>query len=230
MGLHENPLLHQSLQMSPNTFGPSSAKRNRLEISGDSRDSPAPSSSSPKSLINDWRANLGAEGDNNNAPGSNGGKAESLLSQALESKPPTAGSIFVRDNLGSNGANESRDLDSGASDTTTSERPESLMDGLIKSSGMGGDHDALRRELSSPGGPGSNPLFPPGLEALYRQAGFPSAFLGLAAGAAASGGSSTPPNGPPHGGLPGLIPSVPQVGLQSHAGNPNRKFASFNHI
>eukprot|EP00095_Tigriopus_kingsejongensis_P009938 maker-scaffold1000_size72005-snap-gene-0.11 protein:Tk09938 transcript:maker-scaffold1000_size72005-snap-gene-0.11-mRNA-1 annotation:"protein abrupt-like isoform x1" len=117
--------------------------------------------------------------------------------------------MYDRHLLRDNG--DGRDGDS-ASDTT-SERPESLMDGLIKNSGA---ESELHRQLSaaSPASMGGH-LFPPGLEALYRQAGFPSAFLGLAAGAA--GGS---PGGPVSS-MHGLASSVPQVGLQSHAGNPN---------
>ena len=102
------------------------------------------------------------------------------------------------------------------------------------------------RSLSSPAAAAAAAaagLFPPGLEALYRQAGFPTAFLGgLGAGAgtaatsstasAASttggggGGSSSTPHvstaGPGSG---GSAPGTPytHIGLQSHANNPSCK-------
>ena len=76
-------------------------------------------------------------------------------------------------------------------------------------------------------------LFPPGLEALYRQAGFPTAFLGLGGGAgAASAGSaagstagSTSASSTPH--VPtstGLASPYTNIGLQSHANNPSCKY------
>ncbi|XP_059089315.1 protein abrupt-like isoform X2 [Tigriopus californicus] len=189
--------------MSPDHFGPSAAKRHRFN-GPDSRNSP---SSSPKSL-GDWgRRSLEPKSeepelDNNNSTP----KTESLLSQALE-KHSGVSSMYDR-SFRDNG--DGRDGDS-ASDTT-SDRPESLMDGLIKSSVA---ESELHRQLSA-GSPASmgNPLFPPGLEALYRQAGFPSAFLGLAASASVSGAGS--PSGPVTS-IPGMPSSAPQVGLQSHA-------------
>ena len=96
------------------------------------------------------------------------------------------------------------------------------------------------RSLSSPAAAAAAAaagLLPPGLEALYRQAGFPTAFLGLGAGGvppAGAGGTA------PGGGLnPGSSNATPlsvsnsssttttspyaHVGLQSHANNPNCK-------
>ena len=85
-------------------------------------------------------------------------------------------------------------------------------------------------------------LFPPGLEALYRQAGFPTAFLGLgnAAGAAAAaggGGGAAGAGGVLNpGGSSNVTPlsvsnsssttTTPyaHVGLQSHANNPSCKY------
>ena len=76
-------------------------------------------------------------------------------------------------------------------------------------------------------------MFPPGLEALYRQAGFPSAFLsslgGAGGGAGSNGGSMSGGRGmggmdsSPIGnvGSPGMMQNI---GLQSHAANPTRKF------
>ena len=90
---------------------------------------------------------------------------DSLLSQALE-KPlmPAMGNFMSNMRTGSDGHD-----DSGASDTG-SERPESMTD--IKS-----DASELHRQLSSPAAMAAAAqaaaagLFPPGLEALYRQAG-----------------------------------------------------------
>ena len=126
---------------------------------------------------------------------------------------------MIRSSLGGGGGLENSCEDSGASDTA-SDRPESLLDGMMKSS-VNSDPDGIQRH-SPAGSASSNPLFPPGLEALYRQAGFPSAFLGLAAGTAGAG--ATPPGVSGATSIPGLSTSVPQVGLQSHAGNPNREF------
>ena len=83
-------------------------------------------------------------------------------------------------------------------------------------------------------------LFPPGLEALYRQAGFPTAFLGLGAGAAAGaaasavaghgagGGSAGNPGGSstPLSSSSNTTTNSPytHVGLQSHANNPSCKY------
>ena len=147
--------------------------------------------------------------------------AASLLSQALEKQS----TLMVRSNLGQN----DNDRDDSASDTT-SERPESILDGaggLAKA-----DPDSLHRQLtsSSPaaaaaaaaaaaGGPAG--LFPPGLEALYRQAGFP--FMGLPPGGPPTSSSLGSSGSGPNSSLPSLSPTVPQVGLQSHAGNPNSK-------
>ena len=99
---------------------------------------------------------------------------------------------------------ERREEDS-ASDTTGSERPESAsMD---------------KSELGSRDGDVTpNPLFPPGLEALYRQAGF-SPFLGL--------GGPPGPNPPSSMAMPPLPgPSTTHIGLQSHAANPTSKLDS----
>jgi hypothetical protein len=158
----------------------------------------------------------------------------SLLSQALEKQSNMRGSDLAEAMKEEHHRRqmendcEDEDDEDEASDVT-SERPESLIDGLVKSeslgagglsemgNGLGGS--ALHRQLSSPATTSaSNPLFPPALEALYRQAGFPPAFLGLAAGA----------GGPPNG--PGSALSVQSVGLQSHAGNPNSKSCSHSLI
>ena len=102
------------------------------------------------SLINDDRK------ENNNM------SKDSLLSQALEK--PLMGNFMQNMRTGSDGHD-----DSGASDTG-SERPESMTD--IKS-----DASELHRQLSSPAAMAAAAqaaaagLFPPGLEALYRQAG-----------------------------------------------------------
>ena len=91
------------------------------------------------------------------------------------------------------------------------------------------------RSLSSPAAAAAAAaagLFPPGLEALYRQAGFPTAFLGLgnqgnnpAASNAAGGGtnpasSATSPHVPSSG---SATSPYTHIGLQSHANNPNCK-------
>ena len=91
------------------------------------------------------------------------------------------------------------DREESMSDDDSSERAGSASIDTVKS-------DMNSRDCEPP----TTPIFPPGLEALYRQAGFPP-FLGL--GAPASGAS---------GGLPG--PSLPHVGLQSHASNPTSKY------
>ena len=119
--------------------------------------------------------------------GSNGGdnKSSSLLSQALLEK---SGSRDERE--------ETRD---SVSDDDSSERGAgSASIDTIKS-------DREMRDCEPP----STPIFPPGLEALYRQAGFPP-FLGL-------GGHSG------HSGHPPQAPTVTHVGLQSHAANPTGK-------
>ena len=129
---------------------------------------------------------------------------DSLLSQALE-KPLL--NPFAR--TGSDGHD-----DSGASDTG-SERPESMTD--VKS-----DASELHRQLSSPAAMAAAAqaaaagLFPPGLEALYRQAGFPSAFLGM--------GHHQTGSGPGGLSLPGIGHPPQQGGLQSHSNNPTSKF------
>ena len=92
------------------------------------------------------------------------------------------------------------------------------------------------RSLSSPAAAAAAAaagLFPPGLEALYRQAGFPTAFLGLGGGAgAASVGSaagsttagSTSASSTPHLTTSTNINSpYTNIGLQSHANNPSCK-------
>ncbi len=108
------------------------------------------------------------------------------------------------------------------------------MDGGIKSESVA---ESFQRQIATSAGISGSGLFPPGLEALYRQAGFPSAFLGLAAAsgsaaAAAAAGGSGPGGGSggsgsnrdsPTSSITGIAPTVPQVGLQSHAGNPNRE-------
>ena len=95
----------------------------------------------------------------------------------------------------------------------------------------------ISRSLSSPAAAAAAAaagLFPPGLEALYRQAGFP-AFLGLNAGGAAgntAAGGANPGGAPnpasaatsPHVSTSGTTPSpYCNIGLQSHANNPNCK-------
>merc|ERR1719347_721855 len=91
-------------------------------------------------------------------------------------------------------AGEERDDHDSASDETGSERAGSASIDTVKS-------DMNSRD----GEPPSNPIFPPGLEALYRQAGFPDHVIG--------GGQH--PNSMP---MPG--PSTTHIGLQSHAANP----------
>ena len=111
-------------------------------------------------------------------------KSSSLLSQALLEK---SGSRDDRE--------ETRD---SVSDDDSSERGAgSASIDTIKS-------DREMRDCEPP----STPIFPPGLEALYRQAGFPP-FLGL-------GGHSGHPHTP-------QAPTVTHVGLQSHAANPTGK-------
>ena len=58
-------------------------------------------------------------------------------------------------------------------------------------------------------------LFPPGLEALYRQAGFPSAFLSM--------GHHQPGSSPGGLTLPSMGHPPQQGGLQSHSNNPTSK-------
>ena len=84
-------------------------------------------------------------------------------------------------------------------------------------------------------------LFPPGLEALYRQAGFPP-FLGLGPGglnrsgsSEGSGGSggSLPPSSSAGGNGGGMAsppppPPISHGGLQSHASNPTSKSRKFH--
>ena len=111
--------------------------------------------------------------------------SSSLLSQALLEK---AGSR----------TEEREDTRDSVSDDDSSERGAgSASIDTIKS-------DREMRDCEPP----STPIFPPGLEALYRQAGFPP-FLGL-------GGHSGHPQVP-------QAPTVTHVGLQSHAANPTGK-------
>jgi len=109
------------------------------------------------------------------------GDNKSLLSQALEKREQTR-----------------EERDDSASDTTGSERAGSASIDTVKS-------DMNSRD----GDPPSAPIFPPGLEALYRQAGFPP-FLSL------GGGHHIPPPHP----QPPQGPSTTHIGLQSHAANP----------
>ncbi len=272
------PFFLAGLQAIP---GPSAAKRHRMNGPEEGRDSSPPARASPvpqgpeaansssNIMVARWASGIGrsptgppplpggvgsGETDNNNKST----VGESLLSQALEKHSPAAmiRSSLVGDLAAAAAAGGNRD--DSASDAA-SDKPESIMDGLIKSS-VDSPADSLHRHLTSPSpaaaaaaaAAAANPLFPPGLEALYRQAGFPSAFLGLAAGAAASaagseggsggstgrgGGSggergssgptSSSPNAPPPGIIPGLPPTTQHGGLQSHAGNPNRKIIGF---
>jgi len=160
--------------------------------------------------------------ENNNKSG------ESLLSQALAEKPAMLN--FMSNNGG--GRSDGHD-DSGASDTG-SERPESMLDGSMKTESNQMPSFDLHRSLSSPAAAAAAAaagLFPPGLEALYRQAGFPTAFLGLGGGAgAASVGSaagsttagSTSASSTPHLTTSTNINSpYTNIGLQSHANNPS---------
>ena len=115
---------------------------------------------------------------------------KSLLSQALEKR---AGE--------ERGGEEERD---SGSEETGSERAGSASIDTVKS-------ELNSRDCEPP----ATPLFPPGLEALYRQAGFPP-FLGLGGpGPVSLPGSHLPPA------MPG--PSTTHVGLQSHAANPTSK-------
>ncbi len=93
-----------------------------------------------------------------------------------------------------------------ASDTSASDRPGSASMDNVKSETSGSV-----RDLENFHG-GINPLFPPGLEALYRQAGFPN-FLGLGQNGPGGMGMHT---------MPG--PSTTHIGLQSHAANPTSKY------
>ena len=116
--------------------------------------------------------------------GSGENKNSSLLSQALLEK--------------SGSRDEREDTRDSVSDDDSSERGAgSASIDTIKS-------DREMRDCEPP----STPIFPPGLEALYRQAGFPP-FLGL-------GGPSSHPQVP-------QTPTVTHVGLQSHAANPTGK-------
>ena len=120
------------------------------------------------------------------------GESKSLLSRALEKS-------------------DRGDDDSASDDNNTTgsenDRPGSAsLDGTIKSD-RGGVSDLGDVTLMPPS---VSTLFPPGLEALYRQAGFPP-FLGLGGG---------PPTSMSHH-LPG--PSTTHIGLQSHAANPTSK-------
>ena len=111
-------------------------------------------------------------------------KSNSLLSQALLEK--------------SGSRDEREDTRDSVSDDDSSERGAgSASIDTIKS-------DREMRDCEPP----TTPIFPPGLEALYRQAGFPP-FLGL-------GGPSGHPQAP-------QAPTVTHVGLQSHAANPTGK-------
>ncbi len=125
---------------------------------------------------------------------------------------PTSGVIDSKSLLSRALEKSDRGDDDSVSDdnnTTGSEndRPGSAsLDGTIKSDrgdGGGGDHSMMPQSVSN--------LFPPGLEALYRQAGF-SPFLNL--------GANGPSGGMSHH-LPG--PSTTHIGLQSHAANPTSK-------
>jgi hypothetical protein len=125
---------------------------------------------------------------------------------------PTGGGVIDSKSLLSRALEKSdRGDDDSVSDdnnTTGSEndRPGSAsLDGTIKSDrgDGGGDHSMMPQSVSN--------LFPPGLEALYRQAGF-SPFLNL--------GANGPSGGMSHH-LPG--PSTTHIGLQSHAANPTSK-------
>ena len=110
------------------------------------------------------------------------GDNKSLLSQALEKNEPRE-EKYDRDSV----SDDDRDSD---------ERAGSASIDTVKS-------DMNSRDCEPP----TTPIFPPGLEALYRQAGFPP-FLGLGQ----------------HPGAGGLArPSVTHVGLQSHAANPTGK-------
>lgn len=223
-------------------FGPTSAKRFRVNgpLEGDNNRKSSPviqSSSSPRSFEDSrghWGGNTGGAAsrassrgneDNNNGNNAASGGKDSLLSQALE-KHGSAAAMLRSAGIGELGVNAMGGDDESASDTA-SDRPESLLD----SSGATSSDQLHRPQIStssSPGNPGgqsgspggSNPLFPPGLEALYRQAGFPSAFLGLAAGAS---GASSP--AAPASSVSGITTPTPphQGGLQSHSGNPNCK-------
>ena len=239
---HDAPLADncRSNSGSPNVFGPSSSKRHRMNgpenptSANDAHESFRRNSSPENNENNSMlprRWNLSNNSNSSrlagmvdhldaNGPFSVGRhKPDSLLSQALEKNP-----VFRPSLSGIEGGNN----DDSASDST-SDRPESLMDGnAAKSSSSDIAELAIQRQSPAVAASAGNPLLPPGLEALYRQAGFPPAFFGLGGAGAGSGGGGPP--GPSSsntggaGGLPGLGSGVPQVGLQSHAGNPNRKF------
>jgi len=128
------------------------------------------------------------------------GDSKSLLSQALEK---TGGERQERRDR-QDSRQDDRD-DSGSDTTGASDRGGSASIDTVKSEMMNGE------------GMGGH-IFPPGLEALYRQAGFPP-FLGSLGGPGHHGGSPGSLHGlGGHGGLPG--PSTTHIGLQSHAANP----------
>jgi len=110
--------------------------------------------------------------------GMHNGDNKSLLSQALEKREQSR-----------------EERDDSNSDTTGSERAGSA------------SIDTVKSDMNSRDGvePPSNPIFPPGLEALYRQAGFPP-FLNLGHQA--------------HLPQQNVGPSTTHIGLQSHAANP----------
>ena len=223
--MDHDPQVDNGMSSESPVFGPSSSKRHRMNGPEPCESPYQTSAASPNnnndSHLGQWSLGgherrgsadlIEPNGAHRGLPKSSG---ESLLSQALEKNPGLLrSSLSVGLDVGGS-SGDGRGDDSGASDTT-SDRPESLMDGLVKSS----DGDPM--QLHSPASSSANPLFPPGLEALYRQAGFPSAFLGLAAGA--TGGNHSVSASGAGGTIPGFTSSVPQVGLQSHAGNPNRE-------
>lgn len=148
----------------------------------------------------------------------NNKQQESLLSQALAEKP-------VLMNFNNGGGRSDGHDDSGASDTG-SERPESMLDGSLKGENSNLSFD-LHRSLSSPAAAAAAAaagLFPPGLEALYRQAGFPAAFLGLQSGNGSGQGGSGSSSASHNVTSSGAAPTYTHVGLQSHANNPSRKY------
>uniref|UniRef100_A0A0K2UCI3 Putative LOC100117648 [Nasonia vitripennis] n=2 Tax=Lepeophtheirus salmonis TaxID=72036 RepID=A0A0K2UCI3_LEPSM len=146
-------------------------------------------------------------------PSDNNNTKESLLSQALE-KPPLLNS--------NNNNNNNTDHDDSASDDAASERHDESM-----------NEEDSKMDIPTLGGvPGGNNIFPPGLEALYRQAGFPPAFLGgLGAAAVVNQGHShgglmqshqivTTNNNNPISSSLTTTPPIQSGGLQSHSANP----------
>ena len=231
-------------------------KRLRMNGSGSAGDrgvSPPPSnlyrmfSGSGSSHQEDQDSSQTPSKDNNNS--SKGGNPDSLLSQALE-KPMSfaapsegAGVASAGGVAGDNPFNGSDASDDEASVDAKMPAPPTTggVFGNPPEGGMGGMPAAAAAAAAQAAAAG---LFPPGLEALYRQAGFPP-FLGLGPaglnrsgssdGSGGSGGSGLPPSSSAGGMVsppPPPPPAITHGGLQSHANNPTSKsdFSKYNNI